>query len=74
MPSIPSKTIWNANLNVSYIHALLDIAGSVDLLIAALMICQGCKWQIADPICIIIFSVVVSISTTGVFRGESSVG
>lgn len=68
-----NKAIWNVNLNAAYIHALSDLAGSVALLIAALIICWRPNWQIADPICTIIVSVIIIFSTAGVIKTSLNV-
>lgn len=68
-----TRRIKNVNLNAAYIHALADLAGSVALLIAASIIWWKPTWQIADPICSLIFSVMVIVSTFGVIKSTLSV-
>ena len=72
-PSNTHKPIWNVNLNAAFIHALSDLAGSVALLLAALIIHWRPNWQIADPICTIIFAFLAIFSTVGVIQASLNV-
>lgn len=63
----------NVNLHAAYLHALADLAESVTVLIAGLLIWWKPSWQIADPICTIIFAVIVSFSTVGVIKASVDV-
>jgi cation diffusion facilitator family transporter len=67
------KTTRNVNLHAAYLHALADLAQSVAVLIAGLIIWWEPTWQIADPICTLIFSVVVCFSTIGVIKASLNV-
>lgn len=61
------------NLHAAYIHVLADLAQSVVVLIAGLIIWAKPTWQLADPICTLIFSILVCYSTVGVIRSSLSV-
>lgn len=63
----------NVNLHAAYIHVLADLAQSVVVLIAGLVIWAKPTWQLADPICTLIFSILVCYSTVGVIRSSLSV-
>eukprot|EP00956_Cyclotella_meneghiniana_P006940 scaffold9359_cov49-Cyclotella_meneghiniana.AAC.5 len=59
--------------NEAYLHALADLAESVIVLIAGLLIWWKPSWHFADPICTIIFAVIVSFSTVGVIKASVDV-
>lgn len=63
----------NVNLNAAYIHVLADLAQSVVVFVAGLIIWAKPTWQITDPICTLIFSILVCYSTIGVIRSSLSV-
>ena len=63
----------NVNLHAAYIHVLADLAQSVVVFIAGLIIWYKPTWQLADPICTLIFSIMVCYSTVGVIRSALSV-
>ncbi|KAL7528980.1 hypothetical protein ACHAXR_005206, partial [Thalassiosira sp. AJA248-18] len=63
----------NVNLDAAYLHVLADLAQSVVVLIAGLIIWAKPTWQLADPICTLIFSILVCYSTVGVIRSSLSV-
>jgi len=63
----------NVNLHAAYLHVLADLAQSVVVLLAGLIIWWKPTWQLADPICTLIFSVMVCYSTMGVIRLNLSV-
>lgn len=63
----------NVNLHAAYIHVMADLAQSVVVLVAGLIIWAKPQWQLADPICTLIFSVLVCYSTIGVIRSSLSV-
>eukprot|EP01082_Thalassiosira_pseudonana_P000675 g461.t1 g461 contig10:83239-84546(-) len=67
------KPARNINLHAAYLHVLADLTQSVVVLVAGLIIWWKPDWQIADPICTLIFSVLVCYSTVGVIRGSLSV-
>mmetsp|Transcript_29191 Transcript_29191/g.58496 ORF Transcript_29191/g.58496 Transcript_29191/m.58496 type:complete len:466 (+) Transcript_29191:133-1530(+) len=63
----------NVNLHAAYLHVLADLTQSVVVFIAGLIIWWKPTWQITDPICTLIFSVLVCWSTFGVIRSSLSV-
>lgn len=67
------KPARNVNLHAAYLHVLADLAQSVVVLVAGLIIWYKPTWQLADPICTLIFSVMVCYSTVGVIRSSLSV-
>lgn len=58
----------NLSIRAAFIHVLGDLIQSVGVLIAALIIWIKPQWRLADPICTIIFSVIVVISTIFISR------
>jgi len=69
----PKKKERNVNLHAAYLHVLADLAQSVIVFIAGLIIWWKPTWQIVDPICTLIFSVLVCFSTFGVIRASLAV-
>mmetsp|Transcript_1778 Transcript_1778/g.5191 ORF Transcript_1778/g.5191 Transcript_1778/m.5191 type:complete len:471 (-) Transcript_1778:155-1567(-) len=67
------KSKRNINLHAAYIHVLGDLAQSVAVLIAGLTIWWKPEWRAIDPICTILFCMVVFYSTIGVIRSSISV-
>ena len=63
----------NVNLHAAYLHVLADLTQSVVVFIAGLIIWYNPTWQITDPICTLIFSVLVCWSTGSVIRSSLSV-
>lgn len=63
----------NVNLHAAYLHVLADLTQSVVVLIAGLIIWYKPTWQLADPICTLIFSILVCYSTIGVIRSSQSI-
>ncbi len=63
----------NVNLHAAYIHVMADLAQSVVVLIAGIIIWKNPTWQLTDPICTLIFSIMVCYSTVGVIRSSLSV-
>lgn len=71
--SKPHKKERNVNLHAAYLHVLADLLQSVVVLVAGLIIWWKPTWQLADPICTLIFSIIVCYSTIGVIRSSLSV-
>jgi zinc transporter 2 len=69
----PTAKKRNVNLHAAYIHVLADLAQSVVVLVAGLIIWFKPTWQLADPICTLIFSIMVCYATIGVIRSSLSV-
>jgi len=63
----------NVNLDAAYLHVLADLLQSVVVLVAGLIIYAKPTWQVADPICTLIFSILVCYSTVGVIQSSLSV-
>ena len=63
----------NVNLHAAYLHVLADLAQSVIVFVAGLIIWYKPSWQITDPICTLIFSVLVCWSTVSPIRSSLSV-
>lgn len=63
----------NVNLHAAYIHVMADLAQSVVVLVAGIIIWKNPTWQLTDPICTLIFSIMVCYSTVGVIRSSLSV-
>ncbi len=72
-PSAAHTPARNVNLHAAYLHVLADLTQSVVVFIAGLIIWWKPTWQITDPICTLIFSVLVCWSTVGVIRSSLSV-
>ena len=58
----------NINLQAAYLHVLGDLAQSVAVLIAGLIIWAVPSWTIVDPLCTLLFCTLVGYSTVGVLR------
>jgi len=57
----------NINIRAAFVHVLGDLVQSIGVLVAALII-KFTGWQIADPICTFLFSILVLITTGSVIR------
>lgn len=62
------KTTDDINLRAAFIHVLGDLVQSVGVLIASGIIWYKENWRIADPICTLLFSFIVMISTIFISR------
>ncbi|XP_063690353.1 proton-coupled zinc antiporter SLC30A2-like [Bolinopsis microptera] len=58
----------NINVRAAFIHVLGDLVQSIGVLIAAVIIKVQPTWLIADPICTILFSVIVLCTTLAILR------
>uniref|UniRef100_A0AC35G7P5 Uncharacterized protein n=2 Tax=Panagrolaimus sp. PS1159 TaxID=55785 RepID=A0AC35G7P5_9BILA len=58
----------NINVRAAFIHVLGDLIQSIGVLIAALLILWNEDWAIADPICTLMFSVIVLFTTIYIIR------
>lgn len=63
----------NVNLQAAYLHVLGDLAQSVAVLIAGVVIWFRPTWIIVDPLCTLGFCILVFVSTLGVVRASMSV-
>jgi zinc transporter 2 len=61
------------NLHAAYLHVLGDLAQSVAVLIAGIVIWLKPSWAIVDPICTLGFCGLVFYSTLGVLRSSIAV-
>jgi zinc transporter 2 len=68
-----TTTTRNINLHAAYLHVLSDLAQSMAVLIAGLVIWWKPSWQVVDPICTLGFCALVFYSTLGVLRSSISV-
>ncbi len=55
-------------MRAAFIHVLGDLLQSIGVIIAAVIIKIKPKWQIIDPICTFLFSVIVLFTTFGIVR------
>ncbi|KAI6210143.1 Zinc transporter 2 [Aphelenchoides besseyi] len=58
----------NINVRAAFIHVLGDMIQSVGVLIAALIILWNEEWAVVDPICTLLFSVIVVCTTVYIVR------
>lgn len=58
----------NANIRAAFIHILGDILQSVGVIIAAIIIKIWPHWTIIDPICTLIFAIIVTFTTYSVIK------
>jgi zinc transporter 2 len=63
----------NINLRAAYLHVLGDLAQSVAVLIAGVLIWIFPSWTILDPLCTLLFCALVGYSTVGVLRTSVAV-
>ncbi|XP_075149183.1 solute carrier family 30 member 3 isoform X3 [Haematobia irritans] len=62
------KEAQNMNVRAAYIHVLGDMVQSIGVFIAALVIYFKPEWSLADPICTIVFCVIVMFTTFSIFK------
>ena len=67
------KKEGNVNLSAAYLHVLGDLIQSVAVFLAGLLIMWKPHWQVADPICTIIFSFIVFKTTSGILKSTTNV-
>lgn len=58
----------NINVRAAFIHVLGDVLQSIGVFIAALLIYFIPSWQLADPICTFVFSIVVLATTITILK------
>lgn len=71
-PFAPEKP-RNVNLHAAYLHVLGDLAQSVAVLIAGIVIWIQPTWVIVDPLCTLGFCILVFYSTLSVVRSSIAV-
>lgn len=67
-PGTENNLSEDINLRAAFIHVIGDLVQSVGVLIASGLIWYNSDWRIADPICTLLFSVIVVISTMFISR------
>jgi len=72
-PDSATQQRRNVNLQAAYLHVLGDLAQSVAVLVAGLIIWFKPEWAIVDPIATLGFCVLVFYSTLGVLRSSVAV-
>jgi hypothetical protein len=70
---LPATKKRNVNLQAAYLHVLGDLAQSVAVLIAGVVIWLRPGWTAVDPVCTLGFCAVVFYSTLGVVRASVAV-
>lgn len=63
----------NVNLRAAFLHILGDLLQSIGVIIAAIIICIEPSWQMADPICTFLFSVIIVFTTVPITKQAISV-
>lgn len=58
----------NINVRAAFIHCLGDLIQSIGIIIAAIIIKVRPDWQIADPICTFVFSILVLVTTLTILK------
>lgn len=58
----------NINVRAAYVHVLGDIIQSLGVLVAAVIVYFRPDWKIVDPICTVLFSLLVLITTFNILR------
>jgi len=64
----PSDNSRSININAAILHVLGDLMQSVGVIFAALIIWFFPSWKLADPLCTLLFSVIVITTTTRVMK------
>lgn len=67
------KSKKNINLHAAYVHVLGDLAQSVAVLVAGLVIWWRPSWRVIDPILSVIFCPIIFYSTIGVIRSSLNI-
>jgi zinc transporter 2 len=73
VPPVVRTHQQNVNLRAAYLHVMADLAQSVAVLIAGLIIWVRPDWHVIDPILTLGFCILVLYSTIGVLRSSISV-
>lgn len=58
----------NINVRAAFIHVLGDVLQSIGVFFAAIIIYFQPTWQLADPICTFIFSIIVLWTTITILK------
>ena len=67
------KAHRNINVDAAFLHALGDMLMSIGVVIASGFILYEPSWTIADPICTVLFSIIVCITVTPIVKNCISV-
>lgn len=67
------QTKRNINVRAAFIHVLGDFIQSIGVFIAALIIYFKPSWNIVDPICTFLFSVLVILTTVAIIKDVMNV-
>jgi cation diffusion facilitator family transporter len=70
---VKKRDTRNVNLRAAYLHVMADLLQSVAVLIAGVVIWFRPDWHVIDPICTLVFCMIVFYSTLGVLRSSISV-
>lgn len=65
---VSSLKSMNLNLDVAHLHVLGDLLQSLGVVVAGLVIWVNPNLQIADPICTLIFAVIVLVTTVSMLQ------
>lgn len=71
--SISTQDNENINLKAAYIHAVGDLLQNIGVMIASALIWWNSDWRIADPVCTIIFSFFVLLTTASIIKEATNV-
>lgn len=63
----------NVNIRAAFLHILGDLVQSIGVIIAAVIIVIEPDWQMADPICTFLFSIIVVFTTIPITKQAISV-
>ncbi|XP_033219609.1 zinc transporter 2-like isoform X2 [Belonocnema kinseyi] len=63
----------NINVRAAYVHVLGDFIQSVGVFIAAIVIYFKPEWNIVDPICTFLFSILVILTTVAIIKDVMNV-
>lgn len=62
------KSTEDINIRAALIHVIGDLVQSIGVLIASGIIWYNENWRVADPICTLLFSMIVLVSTVFISR------
>ncbi|KAJ3071907.1 hypothetical protein HDU98_004621 [Podochytrium sp. JEL0797] len=64
----PKKKIKNINIQAAMVHILGDLLGSISIFIAAILLMFKPEWTMVDPLCTIVFSCIIFLSSLGLAK------
>ncbi|KAJ3074023.1 hypothetical protein HDU98_012310 [Podochytrium sp. JEL0797] len=64
----PKKKAKNINIQAAMVHILGDLLGSISIFIAAILLMFKPEWTMVDPLCTIIFSCIIFLSSLGLAK------